>query len=89
MEDSSPPESISPDTSLVLVVDDNADMLQYVTRILRERHQVIQATDGEKALEILRSRMGLRLPDLVLSDVMMPKIDGFELLRLMQADQSG
>ena len=89
MEDSLPPEPINPDASLVLVVDDNGDMLQYVTRILRERHQVIQATDGEKALDILRKRRGLRLPDLVLSDVMMPKIDGFELLRLIQADQGG
>eukprot|EP01102_Stenamoeba_stenopodia_P014167 TRINITY_DN4679_c0_g1_i1.p1 TRINITY_DN4679_c0_g1~~TRINITY_DN4679_c0_g1_i1.p1 ORF type:complete len:1360 (+),score=312.03 TRINITY_DN4679_c0_g1_i1:321-4400(+) len=74
--------------TLILVVDDNADMLNYVTRILQDRHQVIQATDGEMALALLRDlkRPGHRLPDLVLSDVMMPKIDGFELLKLMQAD---
>eukprot|EP01102_Stenamoeba_stenopodia_P015327 TRINITY_DN520_c0_g1_i3.p1 TRINITY_DN520_c0_g1~~TRINITY_DN520_c0_g1_i3.p1 ORF type:complete len:1205 (-),score=270.48 TRINITY_DN520_c0_g1_i3:320-3934(-) len=76
----------SSDASLVLVVDDNSDMLKYVTRILQERHRVLQATDGEMALEILRQQKEHRLPDLVLSDVMMPKVDGFELLRLMQAD---
>jgi len=74
------------DASLVLVVDDNKDMLKYVTRILQERHHVLQAGDGQMALEVLQRQKSIRLPDLVLSDVMMPKIDGFELLKLMQAD---
>jgi signal transduction histidine kinase/DNA-binding response OmpR family regulator len=66
----------------VLVVDDNADMRAYLTRLL-QRHWTVEAVgDGEAALEAVRQRP----PDLVLSDVMMPGRDGFELLRALRAD---
>jgi signal transduction histidine kinase/DNA-binding response OmpR family regulator len=66
----------------ILVVDDNADMREYVTRLLRQRWSVDQAADGAQALEAVRST----LPDLVLTDVMMPNLDGFGLLRELRAD---
>ncbi len=64
----------------VLVVDDNADMRQYVLRLLAEHYQIIAAGDGETAwAEIERQP-----PDLVLSDVMMPRLDGFGLLKRLR-----
>jgi signal transduction histidine kinase len=60
----------------VLVADDNADMRDYVTRILGEQCEVEAVSDGLAALERLRAHP----PDLVLSDVMMPGLDGFGLV---------
>jgi len=61
----------------VLLADDNADMRDYVGRLLSERYTVIMATDGEDAFEKTLSC----IPDLLLSDVMMPRLDGFGLLK--------
>ncbi len=66
----------------ILLVDDNADMRNYVRRLLRQRYEVHTATDGEAALSAIRE---LR-PDLVLSDVMMPRLDGFALVRAIRSD---
>jgi PAS domain S-box-containing protein len=62
---------------LLLVVDDNADVRNYLTRALGEAYEVETAVDGRAALE----QMQQQPPDLVLSDVMMPHLDGFGLLR--------
>ena len=70
------------DRPLVLVADDNADMRQYVSRLLEPRFRVDVVADGEAALSAARERM----PDLVLADVMMPRLDGFGLLRAMRED---
>jgi len=61
----------------VLVVDDNADMRNYLTRLLSRRFEVTVAEDGQTALLLVARHP----PDLVLSDVMMPAIDGFGLLQ--------
>lgn len=66
----------------VLVVDDNPDMRCYLMRIISEYCRVEIATDGEAALAKARTTR----PDLVLTDVMMPKLDGFGLLRALRAD---
>jgi CheY-like chemotaxis protein/anti-sigma regulatory factor (Ser/Thr protein kinase) len=66
----------------VLVVDDNADMRAYLVRLLSPSWTVRTAADGEAALhDVPRSR-----PDVVLTDVMMPGLDGFGLLRALRAD---
>jgi PAS domain S-box-containing protein len=67
----------------ILLADDNADMRQYVQRLLREQYEVVAVADGESALKSARQRR----PDLILSDVMMPRVDGFELLRTVRADE--
>ena len=67
---------------IVLVVDDNADMRHYVVRLLAESYRAEAVQDGEAALAVVRKRM----PDLILTDVMMPRLDGFELLRALRAD---
>jgi len=66
----------------VLVVDDNADMRDYVGRILGESYEVETAGDGAAALD----RIHVHAPDLVVADVMMPRLDGFGLLAAIRAD---
>ena len=66
----------------VLVVDDNADLRMYLTRLLEADYVVRTAVDGADAL----ARISERPPDLVLTDVMMPRVDGFELLAALRAD---
>lgn len=60
----------------LLLVDDNADMLKYMKRILQDYWTVDTARDGLEALDQVRQS----LPSLVLSDVMMPRMNGFELM---------
>ena len=67
----------SPARSSVLVADDNADMRLYLVRLLSEQFDVTAVANGQEALDSVRER----LPDLILSDVMMPELDGFGLLR--------
>jgi signal transduction histidine kinase len=66
----------------ILVADDNADMREYMQRLLESRFTVEAVNDGRAALAAARARP----PDLVLSDVMMPNLDGFGLLRELRAD---
>jgi PAS domain S-box-containing protein len=66
----------------ILVVDDNADMRDYVARLLKEQWRVVTACDGVDALEKLAGESF----DLVLADVMMPRMDGFALLKAIKSD---
>lgn len=66
----------------VLVVDDNADMRSYIASLLDSRYAVQTAPDGAVALELARREP----PELVVTDVMMPNLDGFGLLAGLQAD---
>jgi len=66
----------------IVLADDNADMREYVARLLREHWDVEAVTDGVAALDAIRRRR----PDLVLGDVMMPRLDGMELLRAIRSD---
>ncbi len=68
----------------VLVVDDNADMRGYVQRLLQSRWRVTPAADGLEALRLI-GEVG---PDLVLTDMMMPKLDGAALIDRIRADES-
>ncbi|MBW4524340.1 MAG: PAS domain S-box protein [Phormidium tanganyikae FI6-MK23] len=72
----------TPTHARVLLVDDNADMRDYLTRILSDHVQVESVADGTAALSAARSQV----PDLILSDVMMPGLDGFQLLQALRAD---
>ncbi|HST80338.1 MAG TPA: ATP-binding protein [Kineosporiaceae bacterium] len=66
----------------VLWADDNADMREYVTRLLADSYQVEAVVDGQAALEAVRRSP----PALVLTDVMMPRLDGLGLLRELRSD---
>ena len=67
----------------ILVVDDNpanVDILR--ARLLAQGYEIITASDGEEALNVVRDQ----LPDLILLDIMMPKLDGVEVCRRLRAD---
>lgn len=68
----------------VVIADDNADMREYLTRLLRsDGYRVQPVANGGEALDVVRSET----PDLVISDVMMPVLDGLGLLAALRADR--
>lgn len=68
-------------TPLVLVVEDNADMRRFICDVLARKYRTCQAKNGREGLEMARSL----LPDLILSDVMMPELGGVEMVRAIRA----
>ena len=79
--------SISKNTSenkqaLVLVIDDNADVRQYVCSVLGQYYDVVEAADGEQGLKLAQKLM----PDAVVCDVMMPVMDGMEFCRRLKSE---
>ncbi|WP_217602296.1 ATP-binding protein [Chitinophaga sp. GbtcB8] len=70
-------DTSSPALYTVLLADDNADMREYVQRLLAHQFRVITAVNGEEAF----SKMLQYKPDLLLSDIMMPRLNGFGLLQ--------
>jgi len=70
------------DKAVILVVDDNADMRDYLFRMLKENYNVLTAINGREALRLIHGR----LPDLIISDIMMPEMNGFELLKDLRSD---
>ncbi|BCJ42405.1 hypothetical protein GCM10010168_08530 [Actinoplanes ianthinogenes] len=66
----------------ILLADDNADLREHVTRLLSPYWEVVGAVDGASALELARDRPF----DLVLTDIMMPRLDGFGLIAALRAD---
>ncbi|RDI66512.1 SpoIIE family protein phosphatase [Nocardia pseudobrasiliensis] len=79
-------ETPAPDATdgrpLVLVADDNADMRRHVDRVLSAYWRTMLVADGEAALRAVREHR----PDVVITDVMMPGMDGFELVDAIRAD---
>lgn len=69
-------------TARILLADDNADMCDYLRRMLSQQYVVETVSNGVVALAAIRHQV----PDLVLTDVMMPGLDGFELLRSLRSD---
>lgn len=68
----------------ILIVEDNADMRKYISSILSERYRVVEAENGLEALNILKSRY----IDFIISDLMMPVMDGMELSKKVKEDFS-
>ena len=73
-----------PDIHTVLVVEDNRDLLQFLVSSLGDEYNVLSAADGVEALETLAKRQ----VDIVVSDVMMPRMDGSELCRRIKHDSA-
>ena len=72
------------DQILVLVADDDADMRLYIRGCLRSRGdiRIVEATDGDEAFALAQTL----LPDLIVSDLVMPGLDGAALCRALKAD---
>lgn len=81
LENSTDEESSDKVKDKILIADDNEDMREYLTRLLKSRYEVIAVKDGLEALEAAERES----PCLILSDVMMPRLDGFGLLKELRA----
>ena len=68
----------------ILIVDDEQMMLKLATKILFKRYDIVCASSGAEAIELFESEK----PDLVLSDLLMPEMDGYELHRILQEKSS-
>lgn len=78
------PQEIShPNKKTILVVEDNEDLRHYITSELNEIYQIIEATNGEEGIVLAKKHF----PDLIISDIMMPVMDGVELCRKLKTSQ--
>lgn len=66
----------------VLIIDDNADLRQYLRTILQAHYTVIEAANGEEGLKVAREQ----IPDIIVSDVMMPVMNGLECCQHLKTD---
>jgi signal transduction histidine kinase len=80
---SCPPVSQAAGRPYILIADDNSDMRHYLARLLSEHYEIETVADGQAAIQAAHARP----PDLVVSDVMMPMLDGFELLKALRAEE--
>lgn len=77
-------EARESDVPRLLVVDDNPDLLRFMVSELNTEYSVVTAADGNEALaEVLRAK-----PDVIVSDLMMPGMDGIELCRRLKSDDA-
>src|SRR6516165_3749923 len=72
------------DKKLLLLVDDDSENIRVVHSILKDRYKIRVATNGAKALDLAKTEP---LPDLILLDVMMPEMDGYQVCRHLKASQ--
>lgn len=68
----------------ILIIDDNEEVLSFVYGILREDYRVLKFTNGVDALDYMEKE----IPDIIISDVMMPEMDGFELCKILKTSQN-
>jgi DNA-binding response OmpR family regulator len=68
---------------VLLIVEDSADVREYISGNLSEAYRILEATDGEDGWNTSIGQM----PDIIVSDVMMPKMDGFELCHRLKTDE--
>ena len=75
--------SISGSRPLLLIVDDNRDVLRYIAGIVQSEYDYVAAENGREALRLLDQHV----PELIISDIMMPDMDGYELLRQLKNNE--
>lgn len=66
----------------LLIVEDNPDVRKYISMILENHYQIFEAKDGEEGLD----KSFEKIPDLIISDIMMPKLDGFQMSNKLKTD---
>ncbi len=83
LQEAEPDQEVDHDgMPLLLVVEDNPDLRIYIRSIFEKKYRVIEATDGKRGLSNAREH----IPDLVVCDVMMPRLDGFGFCKALKAD---
>jgi len=73
----------STDRPILLIIEDNADVRAYIREQLQKEYAILEAIDGEEGINLAVES----IPDLVISDVMMPKKDGYEVCRTLKTDK--
>jgi signal transduction histidine kinase/DNA-binding response OmpR family regulator len=73
-------EIIGNTKNTIVIIDDNEEVLSFVNDILRDDYRIIKFTNGQDALDFMEKE----IPDLIISDVMMPEMDGFELCKILK-----
>ena len=73
----------APRAASLLIIDDNADVAAFIGKRLGEKYNIVYAHNGEQGLAIAHDQ----LPDAIVTDLMMPKMDGLELTRRLRADE--
>ncbi|MEC3906543.1 two-component regulator propeller domain-containing protein [Tamlana sp. 2201CG12-4] len=76
-------EKINSDKTLVLIVEDNNDIRNYIHDELKEHYQVIEAVNGKKGLQLAIAT----LPDIIISDIMMPELDGIQFANQIKSNE--
>jgi len=76
------PENGANESNIILVVEDSVDMCDYIRGALEPVYTVVDAKDGREGIE---KALGI-IPDLIISDIMMPEVDGYELCRTLKSD---
>jgi len=74
---------IEPDKKIILIVEDNPDIRQFIKEQLDLNYEVIEAADGENGIELAQKF----IPDLIITDVMMPKMDGFSMVKYLKENE--
>ncbi len=68
---------------ILLIVDDNSDMREYLIKLLKQDYNLLTATNGKMALRVMQTQK----PDLIISDIMMPEMNGMELLKELRSKE--
>jgi len=76
-------QEAEPASPLLLLIEDNADVMNYLRDILKKSYRIITAADGEAGVETALQE----IPDLVISDVMMPKMNGYKVAEILKQDE--
>ncbi|MEQ9426653.1 MAG: response regulator [Cyclobacteriaceae bacterium] len=74
----------NPDLPRIMIVDDHNEIRQYISEVLTGHYNVIEASNGQDALE----KLAKKPVDLIMTDLMMPWLDGFELIEKLEQDES-
>lgn len=77
-------EKVTPVTQTLLIVEDNTELRNYLKKELKKQYKIISATNGKDGLKLTKEK----LPDIILTDVMMPEMDGFEFCKEVKSNIS-
>ena len=78
-----PTEPQTDNRPLVLIVEDSDDLREYIRAILGDQYRILEAIDGQQGLEVVQETQ----PDLIITDLMMPRLDGLELCRRLRQNE--